>query len=114
VGYARAVRVGNHVHVSGTTAVGPDGVIVGRDDPAAQMRQCLETVLAALRALGAEARHVVRTRMYVVDIRHWEAIGRVHGEVFGAVRPATSMVQVAALIDPAMLVEVEAEAILDA
>jgi enamine deaminase RidA (YjgF/YER057c/UK114 family) len=113
VGYARAVRVGNHVHVSGTTAVGPDGVVVGRNDPAAQMRRCLETVLEALRALGADARHVVRTRIYVVDIAHWEAIGRVHGEVLGAVRPATSMVQVAALIDPAMLVEVEAEAIID-
>jgi enamine deaminase RidA (YjgF/YER057c/UK114 family) len=111
VGYSRAVRVGDHVHVSGTTAVGEDGEIVGRGDPAAQMRQCLRIVLQALEALGAEPRHVVRTRIYVVDIGQWEAIGRVHGEVFGPVRPATSMVQVAALIQPDILVEVEAEAI---
>jgi enamine deaminase RidA (YjgF/YER057c/UK114 family) len=111
VGYSRAVRVGDHVHVSGTTAVGEDGEIVGRGDPAAQMRQCLRIVLQALEALGAEPRHVVRTRIYVVDIGQWEAIGRVHGEVFGPVRPATSMVQVAALIQPEILVEVEAEAI---
>jgi len=111
VGYSRAVRVGDHVHVSGTTAVGEDGEIVGRGDPAAQMRQCLRIVLQALEALGAEPRHVVRTRIYVVDIGQWEAIGRVHGEVFGQVRPATSMVQVAALIQPEILVEVEAEAI---
>ncbi len=113
VGYSRAVRVGNHIHVSGTAAVGSEGEVVGVGDPAAQMRQCLRTVLAALRALGAEPRHVVRTRTYVVDIAQWEAIGRVHGEVFGDVRPATTMVQVAALIRPDLLVEVEAEAIVD-
>jgi len=111
VGYSRAVRVGNQVHVSGTAAVGEDGEVVGGNDPAAQMRHCLRIVLDALRALGAEPRHVVRTRTYVVDIVHWEAIGRVHGEVFGSIRPATSMVQVAALIRPELLVEVEAEAI---
>lgn len=111
VGYSRAVRVGNHVHVSGTAAVDGQGQVVGIGDPAAQMRQCLATVVAALEALGASARHVVRTRIYVVDINAWEAIGRVHGEVFGDVRPATSMVQVVALIQPDLLVEVEADAI---
>lgn len=111
VGYSRAVRVGNHVHVSGTTATDSTGSVVGIGDPGAQMRQCLRNVVAALAALGAEPRHVVRTRIYVVDIGQWEVIGRVHGEVFGPARPATAMVQVAALIDPAMLVEVEAEAI---
>lgn len=111
MGYSRAVRVGNHVHVSGTAAVDGQGQVVGIGDPAAQMRQCLATVVAALEALGASARHVVRTRIYVVDIAAWEAIGRVHGEVFGDVRPATSMVQVVALIQPDLLVEVEADAI---
>lgn len=111
VGYSRAVRVGNHIHVSGTAAVDGQGNVVGGADPAAQMRQCLRTAVAALEALGAGVQHVVRTRIYVVDIRDWEVIGRVHGEVFGAVRPATSMVQVAALIRPDLLVEVEVEAI---
>ncbi|MDH4043019.1 MAG: RidA family protein [Gemmatimonadota bacterium] len=111
VGYARAVRVGNHVHVSGTAAVDERGDVVGLGDPAVQMRQCLRTAVAALEALGAAVRHVVRTRIYVVDIGDWEVIGRVHGEVFGDVRPATSMVQVAALIQPDLLVEVEVEAI---
>jgi enamine deaminase RidA (YjgF/YER057c/UK114 family) len=113
VGYSRAVRVGSHVHVSGTAAVDDSGGVVGPGDPAAQMRYCLTKVVTALRALGAEPRHVVRTRTYVVDISHWESIGRVHGEVFGDVRPATTMVQVAALIRPDLLVEVEAEAIID-
>jgi len=111
VGYSRAVRVGNHVFVSGTAAVDGEGRVVGGSDPGAQMRHCLGIVLDALHALGAEARHVVRTRTYVVDMTHWEAVGRAHGEVFGDVRPATSMVQVAALIRPDLLVEVEAEAI---
>jgi enamine deaminase RidA (YjgF/YER057c/UK114 family) len=112
VGYSRAIRVGNHVHVSGTAAVDRAGRVVGGDDPGAQMRHCLTIVLGALEALGAEPRHVVRTRTYVVDIAHWEAVGRAHGEVFGALRPATTMVQVAALIRPELLVEVEAEAII--
>lgn len=111
-GYSRAVRVGRTIHVSGTTAQGPDG-LVGKGDPAAQTRRCLEIVEGALRALGGELRHVVRTRMYVTDIRLWEPIARVHGEVFADIRPATAMVQVAALIEPEMLVEIEAEAIVD-
>ncbi len=109
-GYARAVRVGDHVWVSGTTAVGPDGRTQGVGDPGAQTRRCLEIVERALAEIGAELRHVVRTRMYVTDIRHWEAIARVHGEVFGSIRPATAMVEVSALIDPDMLVEIEVDA----
>ena len=110
VGYARAVRVGPHVSVSGTTATDDSGAIVG-DDAHGQTRQVLANVEAALEAVGATIEDVVRTRLYVVDIDDWAAVGRAHAAVFGEVRPATSMVEVARLIDPAMLVEVEADAI---
>lgn len=113
VGYARAVRVGPHVHVSGTTATDEAGAVVGADDAAAQTEQALTNVQRALEGLGAGLEDVVRTRHFVTDIDRWEAVGRVHGRYFGAVRPATSMVEVSRLVDPAMLVEVEAEAIVD-
>jgi enamine deaminase RidA (YjgF/YER057c/UK114 family) len=111
VGYSRAVRVGNHVHVSGTAAVGEDGRMLHEGDAYLQARRCLEIIAAALRAAGADVEHVVRTRMYVRDPSHWQEVGRAHGEVFGATRPATTMV-VTSFIDAAMLVEIEAEAII--
>lgn len=112
VGYSRAVRVGRFVYVAGTTAARPDGSAVGGDDIGAQAREVLRRIVAALAEVGARPQDVVRTRMFVTDIARWQEVGRAHGDVFRDIRPAATMLEVKALIDPALLVEIEADAVL--
>jgi enamine deaminase RidA (YjgF/YER057c/UK114 family) len=112
VGYSRAVRVDGRIWVSGTTSTGSDGAIVGKGDPYAQAKQAIANIERALAAAGAALADVVRTRIFVTDIAHWQDIGRAHGEAFANIRPATTMVEVARLIDPDLLVEIEADAVI--
>ena len=112
VGYSRAVKVGNRIYVTGTTALADDGDIVGASDAYEQATQCLRNIEKALKRLGAGLEHVVRTRMFVIDISRWEEYGRAHGEFFRDIMPATTMVEVKALIDPRMLIEIEADAVM--
>jgi enamine deaminase RidA (YjgF/YER057c/UK114 family) len=114
VGYSRAVRVGNHIHVAGTTAVDEKGQVVGKGDPGTQTRRILEIIGKALEEAGASLKDVVRTTIYVTDIAQWEAVGKAHGEVFSRVKPATTMVEVSRLVSDDMMVEIAAEAYVEA